>query len=78
MNLRAYASEVLSSRVGRHLLQSAWLAPRVYGPRGKIWRGLLARSPFAREAGARWYQGERLSWAAKVRLVAGLGRSAIS
>ena len=27
-----YAREVLGSRMGRHLLQSAWLARRVYGP----------------------------------------------
>ncbi len=77
-DLRGYAADVLRSRVGRHLLQSAWLAPRVYGQRGRMWRGLLARSDFAREAGARWYKGERLTWTAKSRLVAGLVRSTIS
>jgi len=37
-SLDGYAAEVLSSRVGRHMLQSAWLARRVYGSRGRAWR----------------------------------------
>jgi flavin-dependent dehydrogenase len=70
--LGGYASEVLRSRVGRHLLQSAWLARRVYGSRGAAWRRFLARDPLAREAGARWYAGRPLGWAAKLRLGVGL------
>ena len=67
-----YAPEVLGSRVGRHLLQSAWLARRVYGAGGGPWRSFLARDPLARAAGARWYAGEALAWTAKARLGARL------
>jgi flavin-dependent dehydrogenase len=73
-----YARDVLGARVGRHLLQSAWLARRVYGPRGAVWRAFLARDPLARAAGASWYAGERLAWPTKARLAAGLGLSALS
>jgi flavin-dependent dehydrogenase len=66
--LAAYGPDVIGSRVGRHLLQSAWLARRVYGPRGAPWRAFLARDPLARAAGARWYAGEALGWATKARL----------
>ncbi|HEY6463037.1 MAG TPA: NAD(P)/FAD-dependent oxidoreductase [Polyangiaceae bacterium] len=68
-----YAHEVTRSRMGRHLLQSAWLARRVYtSSRGRAWRSFLAREALAREAGARWYAGERLGWGLKTRLAAGL------
>ena len=70
--LDAYGSEVVGTAVGRHLLQSAWLARRVYGAHGAAWRGFLAREQSALEAGARWYAGERLGWAAKARLGAKL------
>jgi flavin-dependent dehydrogenase len=70
--LDAYAADVLSSRVGRHLLQSAWLARRVYGPRGAPWRAFVAGSALAREAGARWYAGRPLGWSIKARLALGL------
>jgi flavin-dependent dehydrogenase len=70
--LDGYAREVLRSRLGRHLLQSAWLARRVYGARGGAWRRFLARDPLAREAGARWYAGRPLGWATKARLGVGL------
>jgi hypothetical protein len=54
MRMGDYAHDVLRSRMGRHLLQSAWLAKRVYDPRrGAAWRAFLAREPLAREAGAR-------------------------
>jgi flavin-dependent dehydrogenase len=67
--LDGYAREVLGSRMGRHLLQSAWLSRRVYDPRrGARWRSFLAREALAREAGARWYEGRSLGWATKVRL----------
>jgi len=70
--LDAYGAEVVAATVGRHLLQSAWLARRVYGPRGARWRTFLAREQAALEAGAKWYAGERLGWVAKARLGAKL------
>jgi flavin-dependent dehydrogenase len=76
-SLEAYSAEVLASRVGRHLLQSAWLARRVYGAHGAAWRGFLAESALAREAGAAWYAGTRLRWATKMQLGVGLGRAAV-
>jgi flavin-dependent dehydrogenase len=66
--LDGYARDVLRARVGRHLLQSAWLARRVYGARGAPWRRFLARSAPARAAGARWYAGQAPSWPVKARL----------
>jgi menaquinone-9 beta-reductase len=71
--LDGYRHEVLRTRLGRHLLQSAWLAKRVYDQRrGRTWRTFLAREPLAREAGARWYAGESLGWTVKARLAAKL------
>ncbi|MDP9036151.1 MAG: hypothetical protein M3O50_15225, partial [Myxococcota bacterium] len=60
-------------RVGRHLLQSAWFARRVYGPAGRAWRELLAGQDLALEAGAMWFQGRPLGWARKARLGAAVG-----
>ena len=71
-SLDGYAREVRASRVGRHLLQSAWLARRVYGTRGAPWRSFVAENDLAREAGARWYAGRPLSWRTKARLTMGL------
>jgi flavin-dependent dehydrogenase len=70
--LDGYGPEIVGTAVGRHLLQSAWLARRVYGARGASWRTFLAREPSALEAGARWYAGEKLGWAGKARLGAKL------
>lgn len=70
--LDGYGVEVLRSRVGRHLLQSAWLARRVYGPQGASWRAFVAGSALAREAGARWYAGRPLGGSTKARLAVGL------
>jgi len=70
--LDGYGAEVMGTKVGRHLLQSAWLARRVYGARGARWRAFLAREQSAMEAGARWYAGERLGWGTKARLGAKL------
>lgn len=70
----AYANEVRGSTVGRHLLQSAWLAPRVFGRRGGSARRYLMRSDFARTAAVRWYRGERLERPTLAKL--GLGLSA--
>jgi flavin-dependent dehydrogenase len=67
-SLAAYSDDVRRSRVGRHLLESAWLAKRVYGARGARWRALLASNALAREAGAKWYTGSTLGWRTKVRL----------
>jgi flavin-dependent dehydrogenase len=75
--LDAYADDVRRARVGRHLLQSAWLARAVYGARGAGWRRFLLRSSRAREAGARWYCGTRLPWPTKARLAAGLVRELV-
>jgi flavin-dependent dehydrogenase len=67
--LDGYGSDVLATAVGRHLLQSAWLARHVYRGRGSsAWRAFLAREPLALAAGAGWYAGERLSWSTKARL----------
>lgn len=68
-----YTSAVRGSRVGRHLLQSAWLAGRVYGAHGLSYRRFLQSSDAARRAGAAWYAGERLSKPTKVRLALALG-----
>lgn len=67
-NLERYAEGVLGHRLGRHLLQSAWLAERVYGNRGRVWRHWLAGHSQACEAGALWYVGRPIGWAAKFRL----------
>jgi len=69
----SYARAVRRSRVGRHLLQSAWLAPRVYGAPGLAYRRFLRDSSAARRAGAAWYAGERLSRLTKARLALQLG-----
>jgi flavin-dependent dehydrogenase len=71
-SLASYAHAVRGSRVGRHMLQSAWLAKRVYGPNGAGWRAFLAKNADARAAGAAWYAGRSLAWATKVRLAARL------
>lgn len=75
----AYAREVRGSTIGRHMLQSAWLARRVYGGRlGDPARRLLLRSTFARDAAMRWYNGSSLPWSTKVRLGAGLASRALA
>jgi flavin-dependent dehydrogenase len=72
----AYAREVFSSTVGRHFLQSAWLARRVYGRFGGPARRYLLRSEYARQAAMRWYRGERLSAFTQLRLGLGLAANA--
>ena len=72
----AYARDVRGSTIGRHMLQSAWLAQRVYGGRlGSPARRLLLHSSFARDAAMRWYNGSSLPWSTKLRLGAGLALS---
>jgi flavin-dependent dehydrogenase len=68
----AYAAEVRASTMGRHMLESAWLARRVYGRLGGPARRLLLTSSFARDAAMRWYNGETLGWSTKARLGLGL------
>jgi flavin-dependent dehydrogenase len=75
--LDRYAAEVRASRVGRHLLQSSWLAARVYGARGAAWRAFLATDALAREAGARWYAGDPLGWSLKGRLAVRLAHALV-
>jgi flavin-dependent dehydrogenase len=72
VSLEGYHREVMRTRVGRHMRQSAWLAEHVYGSRGASWRALFAREPLARELGARWYSGSPLAWTEKARLGAKL------
>jgi menaquinone-9 beta-reductase len=74
-----YAREVRGSTIGRHMLQSAWLARRVYGGRlGAPARRLLLHSTFARDAAMRWYNGSSLPWSTKLRLGAGLASRAFA
>lgn len=73
----AYAREVRGSTIGRHMLQSAWLARRVYGGRlGSPARRLLLQSTFARDAAMRWYNGSSLPWSTKLMLGVGLAARA--
>ena len=63
------------------MLQSAWLARRVYGRRGRLGtpaRGLLLESTFARDAAMRWYNGSSLPWSTKLRLGVGLAKRAFA
>jgi flavin-dependent dehydrogenase len=75
----AYDREVRGSTIGRHMLQSAWLARRVYGGGrlGSPARRLLLHSTFARDAAMRWYNGSSLPWSTKVRLGLGLASGAV-
>jgi menaquinone-9 beta-reductase len=68
----AYGEDVRTSNMGRHMLQSAWLARRVYGPLGQPARRLLLESSSARDAAMRWYNGSSLPWSTKARLGLGL------
>lgn len=72
MSFASYGSEVRASNMGRHMLQSAWLARRVYGRLGHPARRLLLESSFARDAAMRWYNGDSLPWSTKARLGMGL------
>jgi flavin-dependent dehydrogenase len=73
-----YDRDVRASTIGRHLLQSAWLAKSVYGRFGVTARRFLLGSPYARGAAIQWYRGEPLSFAAHLRLGLGLAASALS
>lgn len=67
-SLSAYGDDVRASNMGRHMLQSAWLARRVYGGAGGPARRLLLTSSYARDAAMRWYNGQSLSWSTKAKL----------
>ena len=71
----AYERDVRTSTTGRHLLQSAWLARRVYGPVGHPARQYLLRSSYARSAAMKWYRGETLPMSTQLRLGLGLAAS---
>ena len=71
-SFESYGRDVKGSTIGRHMLQSAWLARRVYGRVGHPARRLLLRSTFARDAAMAWYRGESLPWSTKLRLGLGL------
>jgi flavin-dependent dehydrogenase len=73
-----YARDVRESTVGRHLLQSAWLAKLVYGKYGGPARSYLLRSSYARDAAMAWYRGDKLSMLTQLRLGAGLLANAAS
>lgn len=64
----AYERAVRTSTTGRHLLQSAFLAKRIYGRLGYPGRRYLVRSPYARASVMRWYRGEDLSTWRRLRL----------
>jgi flavin-dependent dehydrogenase len=71
-SFEAYARDVKTSTIGRHMLQSAWLARRVYGRIGHPARRLLLESSPARDAAMRWYNGQSLPWSTKAKLALGL------
>ncbi|MBS2013987.1 MAG: NAD(P)/FAD-dependent oxidoreductase [Deltaproteobacteria bacterium] len=77
-SFEGYARAVRAATIGRHMLQSAWLARRVYGRIGEPARQLLLRSSFAREAAMRWYHGESLPMAVQLRLGLGLVTPALA
>jgi flavin-dependent dehydrogenase len=76
-NFEAYRREIFDSVMGRHLLQSAWLAKYVYGKRGLPFQDYLLRSEFAREIAARWYEGQSLGLFTVAKLAVGLARHAV-
>lgn len=69
-----YSRDVHASTIGRHMLQSAWLARGAYDRAGLPARRLLSKSSFARDAAMRWYRGESLAWSTQLRLGVGLLR----
>lgn len=71
-----YDREVRDSVVGRHMLQSAFLARVVYGRFGRPARKYLLRSSYAREQAMRWYRGDTLPMWSQLKLGLGLVTSA--
>lgn len=71
----AYERAIRASTTGRHLLQSAWLARRVYSQVGRPARRYLLGSTYARDAAVRWYRGETLPRSTLLGLGLGLTTS---
>ncbi len=74
-HFHAYERAVRASTTGRHMLQSAWMARRVYGRIGQPARRYLIGSAYARRAAMKWYRGEKLDGLTHVRLGLGLAAS---
>ena len=72
-----YDREIRESIVGRHLLQSAFLAKVVYGRFGRPARKYLLRSEYAREQAMRWYRGDALPMWNQLKLGFGLLTAAL-
>ncbi|HVJ91765.1 MAG TPA: NAD(P)/FAD-dependent oxidoreductase [Labilithrix sp.] len=72
----AYERDVRTSTTGRHFLQSAWLAQRVYSRTGYPARRYLLRSSYGRTAAIKWYRGDPLPLLTQLRLGFGLAASA--
>jgi flavin-dependent dehydrogenase len=72
-----YERDLRASTMGRHLLQSAFFARRVYGTFRKARRYLL-RSSYARTEAVRWYRGEPLTVGAQLKLGIGLAGTFLS
>lgn len=73
-----YGRELFASTVGRHMLQSAWMARRVYGRLGAPARRYLLTSDYARRAAIEWYRGRSLSFFTQLRLAGGLAASVLT
>jgi menaquinone-9 beta-reductase len=67
-----YERALRTSTTGKHMLQSAWLARRVYGRLGRPARRYLLDSDYARTAAMKWYRGEHLGTLTNLRLGVGL------
>lgn len=72
-----YDREVRESVIGRHMLQSAFLARVVYGRFGQPARRYLLRSRYAREQAMRWYRGDTLPMWNQLKLALGLLRATL-
>ena len=77
-SFEGYDRAVRTSTMGRHMLQSAWLARRVYRARiGAPARRYLVTSHYARTMGVSWYRGETLPLRTIARLGVGLLRASL-
>lgn len=77
-SFEGYERQIMRDVVGRHMLQSAWLAPRVYGRIGAPARRYLLHSDYARAAAMKWYVGQSLPRTTHLRLALGLGSRALA
>jgi flavin-dependent dehydrogenase len=60
LRFERYRERIAATTMARHLGQSAFLAPRVYGAAATRWASFLASTPDAVAAGAQWYEGRPL------------------